>query len=185
MNTAIQPVAGVGQPDQRTTAVLPARLPVYIRIPLFIVMLTTAVLVGWITLIWQNGQAANPFADYEDLFPGQPQSNAMAQTFSCLANAATESSKFCTYAPAGSPFSFISITLSDHDVKWLDFTVRDDTLTIGDLARLWGRPQIRLHHAANFDWPDLGISAAGWTEGSEFTYFIPISRVSLTTQRTT
>jgi len=157
-----------------------AKLPVYLRLMLLTSALVTTVVIGWTILLSQDAQLANPFSEYEDIMPGQPRSTVRAMQFSCITVDKTYS-EYCTRAPTAGDFSLVTATFSGGVVKRVTFNVRNGALVVGELPLAWGRPQVQVYgQSVNLEWPDIGIKAGGWATSRRFGYFIPITRVSIT-----
>jgi hypothetical protein len=129
---------------------------------------------------------SDPFSNYREVFPGQPRSVVIAQGFSCDSSNKTGSIEWCTSGPSDSPFYLVSVSLKDGIVTRIDFATRENALVVGELPVSWGRPEIQLYgESAILKWPDVGVSANGWTESGQFSYFMPVVRLSLAAQATT
>jgi hypothetical protein len=99
--------------------------------------------------------------------------------FSCNPDNRSGTSEFCTRAPANGAFSLVAVTHSEGIISRVSFTVREDRLAIGDLALLWGRPEIRVYgHSVSVVWPSRGVSAEGWAKSRRFSYAIPVLRIA-------
>jgi hypothetical protein len=85
----------------------------------------------------------------------------------------------CSYNPATGLFSHITIALHIDDSQTnAAFTVRKNLLTLGDLALLWGKPNIEAgDHTLYLEWPDNHASAIASDYDGRFTYFLPIMHV--------
>jgi len=150
------------------------RFPTYIRLMLLITGIVCIGSVGFTALMRLNTPIPNPFIPYADIFPGQSHRTVLLHGFSCQF-----SPQYCTSAPANSPFALISVTLASGVVKHLDFAMRPNTLTMGDLPVEWGKPQIQIfQESVLLNWNSLGISANAWTVSRHFSYFMALTRIS-------
>jgi hypothetical protein len=169
-----------------TTPIVPIRLPAYLYLALALLAVTAVVVMGWVVLVRQDVQLSNPFSNYAEIFPGQGRNALISLDFSCNAypyyslDSTWKDYEYCTGTLEKGTFWLISATLKNGRVQRTDFVVRKGALTLGDLMFLWGRPQVRLYRkSAHFEWPSLGISASGSVESRQFSYFIPVTRVSI------
>lgn len=127
----------------------------------------------------------NPFLAYADIFPGQPWSSALAREFSCFHRtipSPADVSEECIYHPQRGTFSQMTVTIWDGVVTRLEFTVRDNSLAVGDLAVWWGRPEVSVLYREwiTLHWPHSGVHATAWSRHGEFSYFLPLHHVIFT-----
>jgi hypothetical protein len=170
-------VKGTARPNDLPEITVP--LPIYVRVMLLLTAVIAVLVVGWTIPLSQGTQPSNPFSDYIAILPGQTWNSVVAQPFSCYADNSVDNTAYCTRSPASGPFSLIAVIVSDGVVSRIDLAVREGTLTVGDLALLWGRPNARLYRqSVNLDWPSVGVTASSWAESRRFGYFIPIIRLS-------
>lgn len=162
------------------TGLIPSvRLPVYVNLMLLVSAVIAVVVVGWTIPVRQPEQPSNAFIDYAVILPGQPLSAVLGMGFSCNSTNSSGSSEYCTRSPADGPFRLIAVTLSEGMVSRVTFTIREAALVTGDLALLWGRPNIRFYDKSlNMEWPSVGVSAEGWAENRRFSYALPVLRLS-------
>jgi len=183
MNMSIHSTNVAPQRTQASNAVSPPKLPIYLRLIMIVLTIVVVLTAGWTTLVRQVVAPTNPFFEFAEILPGQPQRSVRAQGFSCsmhtypvLPNA------YCTRAPAAGPFSLIGVIVTDGIVSRVNYSVSPGVLTIGDLALLWGRPNVRMYRqSVNLDWPGMGITASAWAENSRFSNFIPVLSISFGT----
>lgn len=163
---------------QRGIAVPAVRPPLYVRVMLPIT-LAMAVLVGvWTLLVRPGVQPQDAFSDFVEILPGQAWNENVAKQFSCEPDKSAVQG-YCFRLPAAGPFLLVAVSLSDGVVSQTDFSVHEGALTVGDLALLWGRPNVRLYRqSVNLDWPSVGVTANGWAESWQFSYSIPVQRIS-------
>ncbi len=179
MNTVIRSERIARQRVPLTGFIPSIRLPAYMSLMLLVSAVIAVVVVGWTIPVRQAEQPPNAFIDYTAVLPGQPRSAVVGMGFSCNSGNSSGTSDYCTRATADGPFSLVAVTLSDGIVSRTSFSVHKGTLTIGDLALMWGRPHIRLYRQSTvFEWPSLGVSAEGWVEGRRFSYAIPVLRIA-------
>jgi hypothetical protein len=93
----------------------------------------------------------------------------------------TAVSRYCAYDTSGT-FSSIYLHMSGNDTDEINFTVSANTLMVGDLEVLWGRPEIRRYcETIVASWPGahvITILPARQTEG--VSRFTPILRIFFT-----
>jgi hypothetical protein len=87
--------------------------------------------------------------------------------------------QYCTFTPFDGPFSLISMTSTNGIIKRINFTMRSSNrYTVGDIALIWGRPEIRNSpYAIVYYWPSTGVGAAGEKGGISSNYFTSLERV--------
>jgi hypothetical protein len=120
----------------------------------------------------------NPFSAYADLFPGQPGSSTESKDFHCGHDAGNDPSRYCVLRPADGPFSIIGVRVLDRTIVHLNFTLRPNQYRVGDLALLWGRPQVKRNgENMNFAWPSSDTRAATSAQKEQVNYFLPVLRV--------
>lgn len=161
------------------------RFAIHIHLPLYL-WLMFSLLLGIVILIYcamllnQLAQPPNPLSAYRDLFRSDrafnchedvfPGSDTFIERYSTLGGY-----RECTYLLDDGPFSEIVVT--SHTIN---FTVRDNMLTVGDLSRFWGKPEMLYSAsstAVSFYWPEMDAIAHTRSMNSRFSYFSPIRRV--------
>lgn len=165
-------------------------LPFILKLALYgmlVFPILSVVMIGLMTLARLAERPSDPLSIYREVLPGQSESAVMAREFSCYAQPPTaDHNAWCTYGPTGSPFYLVYVTLKKGIITRIDFAARKNALMVGDLPRSWGRPEIQLYgKSAILKWPEVGVSANGWTESGQFSYFMPVVRLSLAAQATT
>ncbi|MEO8393556.1 MAG: hypothetical protein ABI700_11255, partial [Chloroflexota bacterium] len=71
------------------------------------------------------------------------------------------------------------LSIWDGSIVRLNFVPREGVLRIGDLTRLWGRPQIRVSgRFISIKWPERHISGSSQSEPGEFSYLLPVLQLS-------
>jgi len=137
------------------------------------------VLISLTTLFRISAQPSNPFPSDLLILPGTPERTVKLMGFSCNPPADIGSSQYCTQAPATGTFSLVAVTLSNHVVTRLSFSMRANTLVVGDLPLAWGRPKMqRYGDSICLEWPQVGVSANGQVGYGLFSYFLPLARIS-------
>ncbi len=122
----------------------------------------------------------NPFADYTPLMPGQPESAAIERGFLC-ASIPNYTGTTCVDTRSLTLLSFSEIYIMGTQRRIIDrigFIPRGDTLTIGDLTALWGRPTYQMQGSlvVVLCWP--GVYALSPLNGNRATtYFSPVKMV--------
>jgi hypothetical protein len=156
---------------------------------LLVVSFSTAVVVVS-AMAQRYGQAyqTDPFAAFVDYFPGHPVDMRLleARGFSCRYQAVlipADLGAYCWRSLAAGPFSWVYVTIWDGIVKRLDFDVHANSLAMGDLVLLWGRPQLIINgNFVNVSWRAGGITRGlGWSQNERFAYFQPLSLISFGT----
>jgi hypothetical protein len=117
------------------------------------------------------------FADYADFFPGQYWSTALESAFHCNVDFAN-SHKYCLFDPQDERFAAISLTIANNNITRMTFSLAQNTIKSGDLAALWGKPEVQIiGYIAYLDWRDPKIKAVARIEDRRFDYFLPVSSV--------
>jgi hypothetical protein len=119
----------------------------------------------------------NPFAEYSDVFPGQPKSAATAHGFSCPAGTYGSPQEYCFLHPATGIFSQVGVKVSGGIIRQIDFILRDYNLRLGNLILLWGMPQ---HTAWNIAWPAIGVMAATHSSSERVSPMLVVRQVFFT-----
>ena len=156
---------------QATDSAISIRFPWYVRV-VICVMIAGSIFVLGMTLLAQ-GEIANPFAAYSDLFSDAARQAALTQGFACVTPG------YCARRDAKGAFSGIMLRWTGERVSEIDFSMRDKALSSGDLVLLWGRPEIRLYcETAVAAWPDRHItSLLSPSQNGGVSYFSPVVSV--------
>jgi hypothetical protein len=121
----------------------------------------SVVMLSIVGMMQRADPPANPFAVYADILPGQPITGLATHGFNCTNNyagnfnhSATLMGEYCTRVFETGAFSRIVITQVDGVINLAHFSVRDNMLSVGDLAIMLGISDIhRLSHKAiSFRW---------------------------------
>jgi hypothetical protein len=81
----------------------------------------------------------------------------------------------CVYTLADGPFPQVVVSTSS-----VNFTVRDNTLVVGDLAFLWGKPAICAScppTLVRIRWAEVGVIAYAQPVKGQLSYFSPVERI--------
>jgi len=149
------------------------KLPIKFWLVFSIFITNLGLIVGVAILTKHDEAPMNPLSAYTDL-PGASVSELIAQGFLCEIHAPT-----CTLRLDSGVFSSIEVLISNNRVSSIGFTVRSGALNVGDLALLWGRPQILWYRrGGSLEWPETGISATVLSKNHLFDYFLPIHCIS-------
>jgi hypothetical protein len=158
-----------------------------IVITLLLVVSFSTAIVAVSALAQRYGEAylTDPFVAFADYLPGQLVDMRLfdSQGFSCSPVSVplpADIGERCVLDLQTGRFSQISVTIWDGIVKRLDLNVCENSLTVGDLALLWGSPQFIINgNRVNVSWRAGGITrGSGWSENGRFTYFQPLSLIS-------
>jgi hypothetical protein len=137
-----------------------------------------------IRLLLQTAVPLDPFASVADVLAEQSESDLRERGFSCSAtdnyNALTPQ-VLCKFSPERGIFSTVAIMFVNGNVHNRFVLVRDGALTVGDLVRLWGRPDIHQHGFwGQLEWPgssdmDITVSYHG-----RYSLFLPVRSIVFT-----
>jgi hypothetical protein len=142
-----------------------------VRLILVLFVSQTVVLVG--AKLVHTGDDRDPFDPYEAIMPGQPEENLA--DFSC--NWRTEYFEngrigVCRTNAAGEPFPSVIVSVDSGVIQSLMLGVSG--LTIGDLARYWGRPLVgNLGNIYSARWYRAGFMVTVPLR-RRFSYWLPV-----------
>lgn len=158
------------------------KLPLYLRIMLATLVSISVITLGVYALAQQMEQPSNPFSPYVDIFLGQPQSAVVAQGFSCAMyfNGGYYSGldDYCTLKLAQGAVSSIGVLISQDVGRQITFGLRENTLRLGDLVALWGRPNVHQYGpSVSFSWRRIGVTTLTLTYTRPFSLFIPVRSI--------
>lgn len=120
----------------------------------------------------------NPFAAYADILPGQPWSNTEAHGLDCGTYSADNAYvETCYLRPANGIFSRIRVGREGDTVELLIFTMRQNTLTLGDVALDFGI-QLAGQPARN-SWMVGEYSIVIWMDYGHFSHFQSVDHLYL------
>lgn len=162
-----------------------------VRLPWFgwtaLSVLTGVTIVVMSAVIVTRRDRHDPFMEYRDLFGDDPRHTALSLGFTCRdtgvgrLNARTVSS-FCSRSNVNEVFSEAYLWVADGTIKEFSFSPRENTLRLGDLALLWGKPRLWLNcETAVVVWPArqiIGVLAR--PEAGRVNHFSPVISVSFT-----
>lgn len=176
------PGANVVQDEIGTSRFVEIRLALKLPARLRIVILMFAVCLLALTILvaLSRSKALPPdlFADYVDFFPGAYWSMGLAHTFRCNVDVAT-GVKYCFLSPPVSLFTDIGLTIVDNQITRTTFSLYENTFKVGDLAALWGTPEVQIAgYIAYLDWQNQKIGAIARTDDGRFDYFLLVSTVT-------
>lgn len=118
------------------------------------------------------------FADYVDFFPGGYWSTALERAFRCNVDVAT-GAKYCFLRPQDGLFSDIGVTIINDQISQIVFALHQSALKAGDLAALWGRPEIQISgYIAYLGWQNQKVKAIARTDDGRFDYFLHLSSLA-------
>ena len=172
------PQIGYHTPSLR---LLPVRLIAFsLLISLTILILCTRVLAR------NTLPPSSPFASFTDIFPGQPDDSIKARGFFCVMtptynSLADSSNEHCILKLETGSISEIRVLISQHLIRQIQFTLRENLLKLGDFMLFLGAPDNRQNgHSINFVWRGSGIYATANSETRQFSPLIPLTMVSFT-----
>jgi len=125
---------------------------------------------------FKQAQIVNPFAAYADVFPGQPKSAAVERGFSCPAGIFRAPEEYCFLRVARGEIYQVGVKISGGIIRQTDFTLRNQTLRLGDLILLWGMPQC---NSGNYAWPSRGVVAEMPFHDGHVSPTVAVRRVSM------
>ncbi len=153
---------------------------------LFILMSMATLITTVFTPLWftERELVATPFLAYSDIFPGQLWSSVLANRFSCSQVTLPSWGDLydeCLYRPQTGPFSYVDIMIWDGIVTYVDFTVRENALTVGNLWLWWGDTDyISGDKMVVMRWPELDRIAIVSIPYGHYSYLSPVHQVSFT-----
>ncbi len=167
---------------QPAASVIPIRFPWYVSLALFMLTGSAAVVIG--LMLAAHREIPNPFSVYNDLFGDNARQAASARGFTCRDMGLNGYPlTLCTHHNTEKLFSRLYVWISGDRANEISFSLRDNTLRLGDLALLWGKPEIRLYCETFVAlWPArhiMGVIKQSRT--GQVNYFLPILSVYFTT----
>lgn len=159
------------------TFTMPSQPPMYVVIPFYVFVIILVINLSCMMLATQEAPP-DPFSAYASLLSGLIDTNMVCRDVSNMGER-TAIQECSTYLEDG-PFLKVSVVMG-HGVYWVNFTVRNHAFMVGDLARLWGIPDLLISgRMAILAWPGQGVSA--WTalpRSGRFDYFLAPSMISI------
>ncbi len=166
---------------------LSRKLPLYLRMALVLVIGLSASTCGVVVLVRSTTQPTDPFASFIDVFPRKPRSAIEARVFRCPPTDEDADEYYTGYTcflwPAAGPFAQVAAVISEGNIRQTVFTSRPNTLRVGDLMVLWGRPEIRMYsHAVYLLWRSHRIFAwvSDYAGHGQMSPFLPVWKVFFT-----
>jgi hypothetical protein len=167
-----------------TPATITIRLPHYIWLIFYLLTGITISVTGVSMAAYR--EVSNPFAAFNDLFGDNARQAALARGFTCRdtrsGGLARTMSDYCAQRDIDEMFSGISMRMSGESAVEISFSLRENTLSLGDLVLLWGEPEIRQScTVVAITWPAHRIHGfAAPPSNGQISYFLPIQSVSFT-----
>ena len=157
------------------------RLPAYLRIIFAVLAGNIALVMAWTALVRTPTLRQDPFSSYEYIFLGRLKSDLVVEEYSCQAGPIPRLMEYCSYAPTAGTFSHIGVMVEGSRIILVTFTLRENTLRIGDLALWWGKPDVQLMgRVVTLSWPGRGVTTLTIPSHSRrFDYFSPVLHIAL------
>ncbi len=162
------------------------QLPLYLRSILGLSLGVLVVVSGVMALTRLVQSPTNPFSAFSDLFGSAAGPAALARGFTCRDTGGRSHpqnlSGYCAQRDTDKMFSGIYLWMAGDNANEISFSLRENTLTLGDLMLLWGQPEIRLYcEVLVAAWPARHItSLLAAPRTRQITYFSPVLSVSFT-----
>lgn len=143
-------------------------------------------LILYINVLIRHPEPANPFNYFAGMISGQTYTTefwsnyeTLSSAFYGLACAESLTIQHCFYRPETGPFDLVIVNeLNEGGDRAIYFSVRENLLTVGDLAQLWGRPSIEHHRGwLILHWTAQRMSALVRSASGRFSYFLPVKRL--------
>ena len=150
-------------------------LPPYL---LVVLVLTGGFMVAILSIrmLPQTAALPDPFASVADIFAAQIKNDLQGWGFSCSSSApnyADSSEGWCTISPPTGMFSMVAVRFVNGVRGTVFLTLREDTLSVGDLVTLWGRPHIDQYSSwGQLDWPDNPVTGLTVSYKGRYSLFI-------------
>jgi hypothetical protein len=155
------------------------QVPFCVLIPVCVCISIMMLMAACITLA-KGEVLPSPLLAWADILPGQPRSAIAGHEFLC-APSPPNCPDTCVYLPASGPFFQISVVRGCEEIEAVWFIVRDHALTVGELARMWGRPEIQeIGRFTTIAWPERSARALIRAPSHRLNYWLPIAYIYLT-----
>lgn len=162
----------------------PHKLPLYLRIALILLLIFTAVSLSVKTLAFYLMPSTDPFAPFAAMLPGQAGSVIEGQKFSCYweDDEYQIAKQHCAIRLATGVFAGVGIVISkDGIIQYATFMLRPNTILIGDLMALLGKPTFhRYGENVEFSWLSGGVMALANVSRYKFSPHMPLWIVTFT-----
>lgn len=127
----------------------------------------------------------NPFAEFAEIFPGQPASTLPERGFSCdeqSYNAYSLFEQYCLWSSSTGVFSKVEAIVYKGDaIQQLNFTVQDKSLRVGHLAVWLEEPNYHIYQdAVYFQLPNQFIVAKTISSQGHISPQSPVKLIALT-----
>ena len=158
-------------------------LPRYLLVALVLVGGFMVPFLG-IRVLGKDSTLPDPLVAAADILSGQSESDLQAHGFLCSStnlNNVDSTKEWCVTNPPTGMFSTVAALFKNGVRSNVILTLREDTLSVGDLVRLWGKPQIYQHDSwGQIEWHsnddmDLAASYKG-----EYSLFRPVGSIVFT-----
>ncbi len=143
-----------------------------------ILIIVGSILVLTFSMMGQASPPFDPFLPYTDLLTKNQTRDAMMNwNFSCQF-VLSEGQQSCSLRPDDNIFSTIYVTIAQGVPLHMTFEVEKDTLQLGDLVLLWGKPGNRGRFQRSvLSWPDISVTVFAV---DNMEYFAPVQVVTFT-----
>ena len=167
-------------PEKR--ALLPI-IPFHVWIVLMMVIGFAVINIGVRGLARYPSLPVNPFAEYADIFPGQPKSAVEARGFICEASVYnfgnTAFEEYCGWKPESDVFSSLHVVLYQQIIQQVSFTLRDKGLRVGDIAIGLETSNMKVYPGfVYFMLPSSIVTVRTTAKAGRFSPYIPVWRVT-------
>jgi hypothetical protein len=131
-----------------------------------------------------NEPPFDPFSPHSAIMIGQPTTALAERGFSCKDSFLSGGSGFryyCTTYPTTGDFYQIDLAPYSGKVIAVRFLVRANTLKVGHLVRLWGKPEVSVYdQTVSLYWEAEHIRAFALMQSHRFSYFLPVQNITFT-----
>jgi len=164
-----------------TTVTIPLPLPLY-GWPIISLLIGVTIIVFGVILAARR-EISDPFSIVSDLYGDDARQAAAALGLTCRDIALYSNPHgSCAQNITNDVFSGIYLRLSGDAAGEISFWLRQNTLTLGDLVLLWGKPEVRLYcETVVAFWP--GRDAVGFappSRSARISYEMPVLFVTFT-----
>ena len=152
-----------------------------VRIAFVMIGVMSILLMAFTVFTGRNQAPVDPFGSFADILPGQPWNAEKEQRFKCYLNLTPTYEEDCSMNLATGLFLKIqvSVSLPTGEIRKTIFIPRETSLRLGQLAILWGRPEVKVYSGImNIRWPKAHTVAIPQSDFAKFSYWLPISYVA-------